>query len=109
LSAFADVDAEIPACQPCQNSGSICEYTDGRSGEVHPRSFIHDLESQLLHLERQLEAVGQTEAEESPATSTLRSDDEHAQDLIRVGGEGHAHFIGASSGITLIFDPILAA
>jgi hypothetical protein len=51
-----------------------------------------------LHLERQLEQLGQTEAEESPATSTLRSDDEHAQDLIRVGDEGHAHFIGASSG-----------
>lgn len=105
---YANVDAEIPACQPCQNSGSICEYTDGRSGEVHPRSFIHDLESQLLHLERQLEGVGQTEAEESPATSTLRSDDEHAQDLIRVGGEGHAHFIGASSGTTPIFNPVLA-
>ncbi|KAG5656749.1 hypothetical protein KAF25_010302 [Fusarium avenaceum] len=98
----ARCDTQIPACQPCQNSGSICEYTDGRSGEVHPRSFIHDLESQLLHLERQLGEVGQTEAEESPATSTLRSDDEHAQDLIRVGGEGHAHFIGASSGMYLV-------
>ncbi|KAM0213037.1 hypothetical protein ACHAQD_009479 [Fusarium lateritium] len=98
----ARCDTQIPACQPCQNSGSTCEYTDGRSGDVHPRSFIHDLESQLLHLERQLEEVGLAEAEESPATSTLRSDDEHAQDLIRVGGEGHAHFIGASSGMYLV-------
>ncbi|KAH6954824.1 fungal-specific transcription factor domain-containing protein [Fusarium avenaceum] len=98
----ARCDTQIPACQPCQNSGSICEYTDGRSGEVHPRSFIHDLESQWLHLEHQLEEIGQTEVEESPATSTLRSDDEHAQDLIRVDGEGHAHFIGASSGMYLV-------
>jgi hypothetical protein len=58
-------------------------------------------------LERQLEQAGQTEAEESPATSTLRSDDEHAQDLIRVGGEGHAHFIGASSGSLSILSLML--
>jgi hypothetical protein len=58
-------------------------------------------------LERQLEQAGQTEAEGSPATSTLRSDDEHAQDLIRVGGEGHAHFIGASSGSLSILSLML--
>lgn len=61
----------------------------------------------MLHLERQLEEIDQTDAEESPATSTLRSDDERAQDLIRVDGEGHAHFIGPSSGIILILDPTI--
>ncbi|KAF5973640.1 purine utilization positive regulator [Fusarium bulbicola] len=92
----------MPACQPCQNSGSICDYTDGRSGDVHPRSYIHDLEAQLMRLESQLQEVDDTTAEVSPPTSTLRSDDEPPQDLIRVGDEGHAHFIGASSGMYLV-------
>lgn len=96
---FTDVKTEIPACQPCQNSGSICDYTDGRSGDVYPRSYIHDLEAQLIQLESQLREVDDAATTEvSPPTSTLRSDDEPAQDLIRVGDEGHAHFIGASSG-----------
>lgn len=96
---FTDLEIEIPACQPCQNSGSICDYTDGRSGDVHPRSYIHDLEAQLMRLEAQLQEVDDATIEVSPPTSTLRSDDEPAQDLIRVGDEGHAHFIGASSGM----------
>ncbi|CCT72573.1 related to purine utilization positive regulator [Fusarium fujikuroi IMI 58289] len=100
---FTDIKTEIPACQPCQNSGSICDYTDGRSGDVHPRSYIHDLEAQLMQLESQLREVDEAATTEvSPPTSTLRSDDEPAQDLIRVGDEGHAHFIGASSGMYLV-------
>lgn len=51
-----------------------------------------------MQLESQLQEVEVAAAEVSPPTSTLRSDDEPAQDLIRVGDEGHAHFIGASSG-----------
>ncbi|KAF4959056.1 hypothetical protein FGADI_1934 [Fusarium gaditjirri] len=93
---------EIPACQPCQNSGSICDYTDGRSGDVHPRSYIHDLEAKLMRLESQLQEADDTTTDVSPPTSTLRSDDEPAQDLIRVGDDGHAHYIGASSGMYLV-------
>ncbi|KAF4338663.1 purine utilization positive regulator [Fusarium beomiforme] len=93
---------QIPACQPCQNAGSICDYTDGRSGDVHPRSHIHDLETQLMRLEAQIQELDDAEIEVSPHTSTLRSDDEHAQDLIRSGDEGHAHYIGASSGMYLV-------
>ncbi|KAF4954493.1 hypothetical protein FSARC_12106 [Fusarium sarcochroum] len=74
----------------------------GRSGDVHPRSHIHDLEAQLMRLEAQLQEVDDATIEVSPPTSTLRSDDEPAQDLIRVGDEGHAHFIGASSGMYLV-------
>ncbi|KAF5585404.1 purine utilization positive regulator, partial [Fusarium pseudoanthophilum] len=84
------------------NAGSICEYTDGRSGDVHPRSYINELEAQLIRLESQLQEADDTTTEVSPPTSTLRSDDEPAQDLIRVGDEGHAHFIGASSGMYLV-------
>ncbi|KAF5599096.1 purine utilization positive regulator [Fusarium pseudocircinatum] len=55
-----------------------------------------------MRLESQLQEVDDATAEVSPPTSTLRSDDEHPQDLIRVGDEGHAHFIGASSGMYLV-------
>ncbi|KAF5625592.1 purine utilization positive regulator [Fusarium sp. NRRL 52700] len=81
-------------------NGSAVLY--GRSGDVHPRSYIHDLEAQLMRLESQLQEVDDAIAEVSPPTSTLRSDDEPPQDLIRVGDEGHAHFIGASSGMYLV-------
>ncbi|KYG13707.1 hypothetical protein FVEG_13960 [Fusarium verticillioides 7600] len=98
----ARCDTQIPACQPCQNAGSTCDYTDGRSGDVHPRSYIHELEAQLMRLESQLQEADDAATEVSPPTSTLRSDEEPAQDLIRVGDEGHAHFIGASSGMYLV-------
>ncbi|KAF4434899.1 purine utilization positive regulator [Fusarium acutatum] len=55
-----------------------------------------------MRLESQLQEAEDVTTEVSPPTSTLRSDDEPAQDLIRVGDEGHAHFIGASSGMYLV-------
>jgi hypothetical protein len=52
-----------------------------------------------MRLESQLQEADDAATEVSPPTSTLRSDEEPAQGLIRVGDEGHAHFIGASSGM----------
>ncbi|KAJ4245825.1 hypothetical protein NW762_013949 [Fusarium torreyae] len=98
----ARCDTQIPACRPCQNSGSICEFTDGRSGNVHPRSLIHDLESELLRLERMLEENSDPLVEAPPETPTLLSDEEAPQEFIHEGVDGHAHFIGASSGMYLV-------
>ncbi|KAL9573294.1 hypothetical protein ACKAV7_002979 [Fusarium commune] len=55
-----------------------------------------------MRLDAQLQEVDDAKTDVSPPTSTLRSDDEPAQDLIRVGDDGHAHFIGASSGMYLV-------
>ncbi|XEV04894.1 hypothetical protein FSHL1_010181 [Fusarium sambucinum] len=97
----ARCDTEIPACQPCQNSGSICEYTDGRSGRVHLRSFIHELERELMGLEAQIHDVENTTTETSPAISNLQSG--HDSTPIFTGNvEEQPNFVGSSSGIHLV-------
>ncbi|KAK6697872.1 hypothetical protein SNK05_010723 [Fusarium graminearum] len=94
--------SEIPACRPCQNSGSTCEYTDGRSGNVHPRSVIHDLERELMNLETQIYDAENAPTETSPATSNLRSGDEAAQTSVTGHTEEHPTFAESSSGINLV-------
>lgn len=94
-----NIRSEIPACRPCQNSGSTCEYTDGRSGNVHPRSVIHDLERELMNLETQIYDAENAPTETSPATSNLRSGDEAAQTSVTGHTEEHPTFAESSSGI----------
>ncbi|KAF5672067.1 purine utilization positive regulator [Fusarium heterosporum] len=105
----ARCDTQIPACQPCQSSGSICKYTDGRSGDIHPRSYIHDLEAQLTSLESQIEHIKNLSVEASPVTSTLHSDTEAAQGCTPGGTNTHATFIPPSSGIHLVRSVIESA
>ncbi|KAG8354425.1 hypothetical protein FVEN_g7746 [Fusarium venenatum] len=97
----ARCDTEVPACQPCQNSGSICEYTDGRSGKIHLRSFIHELERELMALEMQVHNAENATTETSPDTSNLRSGDE-ATKTFTDSSEGQPTSIGPSSGIHLV-------
>ncbi|KAF4994829.1 hypothetical protein FGRMN_5563 [Fusarium graminum] len=105
----ARCDTQIPACQPCQSSGSICKYTDARSGDIHPRSYIHDLEAQLASLESQIEDIKNLSIEASPVISTLHSDTEAAQGCTPVGTNTHATFIPPSSGIHLVRSVIESA
>ncbi|KAG8668239.1 hypothetical protein FPOAC2_07529 [Fusarium poae] len=97
----ARCDTNIPACQPCQSSGSICEYTDGRSGKVHPRSFIHELERELMDLEAQIHHVDSTTTDTSPTTSNIQSCGEASQNFTGTD-EGNSTFVASSSGIHLV-------
>lgn len=106
--AVSNARQGIPACGPCQNSGSTCEYTDPRSKNTYPREFIQVLEDQLASLEREV-------AEAKPQDSIKGDHSEHGQklpavaasggkesqahpDLIRLEAGGDAHFLGVSSG-----------
>ncbi|KAH6962208.1 fungal-specific transcription factor domain-containing protein [Ilyonectria sp. MPI-CAGE-AT-0026] len=105
----ARCDTGIPACCPCQNSGSTCEYTDARSKNTYPREFIQVLEDQLASLEREVaEAKSQDSikgghsdhGQKPPAAAASGGKESQAHpDLIRLEVGGDAHFLGVSSGM----------
>ncbi|KAF7558067.1 hypothetical protein G7046_g5870 [Stylonectria norvegica] len=105
----ARCDTGIPACTPCQNSASTCEYTDPRSKTTYPREFIHVLQDQLASLEREVaehsrqdhgEATEGERSQASPSTGNVGTgDDQVPPDLIRLETGGDAHFLGVSSGM----------
>lgn len=106
--AVSNTRQGIPACGPCRNSGSTCEYTDARSKKTYPREFIQVLEDQLASLEREVaEAKSQDSikgdhsdhGQKLPAVAASGSKDSQAHpDLIRLEAGGDAHFLGVSSG-----------
>ncbi|KAH7121885.1 fungal-specific transcription factor domain-containing protein [Dactylonectria estremocensis] len=107
----ARCDTGIPACSPCQNSGSTCEYTDPRSKTTYPREFIQVLEDQLASLEREVAELknqnsvkgnSSEHGDKLPAAVASSGPDSQAHpDLIRLETGGDAHFLGVSSGMHL--------
>ena len=93
----------IPACGPCHNSGSTCEYTDPRSKNTYPREFIQVLEDQLASLERELAESKKHDSVQGDAPEQTVSgggkDSQAHPDLIRLEAGGDAHFLGVSSGM----------
>ncbi|KAF7551861.1 hypothetical protein G7Z17_g4691 [Cylindrodendrum hubeiense] len=106
---FFNVRLGIPACGPCQNSSSTCEYTDPRSKNTYPREFIQVLEDQLASLEREfaesktqdiIQSDSSDHAQKPPAVAASAGKESQAHpDLIRLEAGGDAHFLGVSSGM----------
>ncbi|KPM44491.1 hypothetical protein AK830_g1986 [Neonectria ditissima] len=99
----ARCDTGIPACGPCRNSSSTCEYTDPRSKKTYPREFIQVLEDQLASLEREVAEAkkpGSVQGDAPEQAGSGGKDDGQAHpDLIRLEAGGDAHFLGISSGM----------
>ncbi|KAK7408707.1 hypothetical protein QQX98_009123 [Neonectria punicea] len=98
----ARCDTGIPACGPCHNSGSTCEYTDPRSKKTYPREFIQVLEDQLAGLEREVAEAKKRGPVQGDAPEQVESGGKDSQahpDLIRLEAGGDAHFLGVSSGM----------
>ncbi|KAH6876335.1 fungal-specific transcription factor domain-containing protein [Thelonectria olida] len=103
----ARCDTGIPACGPCRNSGSTCEFTDARSKTTYPREFIHVLEDQLASLEKELAelkrqdgvAIHADDGQRHSSAAPSSKDNEAHPDLIRLETGGDAHFLGVSSGM----------
>ena len=102
----------IPACQPCLNSGSICDFTDPVTKVTHPREFISTLEDKLASLEDELQSLRtqaansgdrlrDVERHSTPSGTTNSSEEAHP-DLIQLEAGGDAHFLGVSSGMCVV-------
>ncbi|KAK4088920.1 transcriptional regulator family: Fungal Specific TF [Purpureocillium lilacinum] len=97
----------IPSCAPCQNTNSICEYTDSRTKQSYPRVYIDELEERVAHLQAKIEQLGRTATEDSqngtPNELSARPGNETSidrphPDLVHLEAGGDAHFLGTSSG-----------
>lgn len=102
----------MPACSQCQQSGSVCSYSDPHTKETQARSHISDLENQVARLEAQLgqlqhrkshdgsaslSAAGSAEPEEQQQPVNAEAELAHP-DMIQLESGEDAHYLGASSG-----------
>ncbi|KAI4869615.1 fungal-specific transcription factor domain-containing protein [Hypoxylon rubiginosum] len=90
-------DPTLPRCQPCERSGSTCEYFDTTKGKRISRYYVVKLQEKVRALEAEL---GQyTDDDESP---------KNREDFIRPGGlvrlnetDETPRYLGPSSGIAM--------
>ncbi|KAK6500235.1 hypothetical protein TWF481_010583 [Arthrobotrys musiformis] len=92
-------DASLPKCEPCQRSGSQCDFWDASKGVVLSRSYVIFLQDRVKALDQEIKQL----EKELPPSSGLDDDD-----LVRSMGmvslsdeEPERHFLGSSAGLQL--------
>jgi hypothetical protein len=108
-------DTGRPFCSSCKHAGTPCEYTDPLTKRTIAREYISRLEYQLqsLELERsalqdgsetgKLENLEATNKDRSYEENPPNSGTDVQADLITLGDVGgDAHFLGVSSGMSMI-------
>ncbi|EPS36154.1 hypothetical protein H072_10342 [Dactylellina haptotyla CBS 200.50] len=92
-------DASLPKCEPCQRSGSQCDFWDASKGITLSRSYVIFLQDRVKALDQEIKQL----EKEIPPSSGL---DE--EDLVRSMGmvslsdeEPERHFLGSSAGLQL--------
>ncbi|EWC48963.1 hypothetical protein DRE_00268 [Drechslerella stenobrocha 248] len=92
-------DASLPKCEPCQRSGSQCDFWDASKNIKLSRSYVIFLQNRVKALEQELKQL----EKDAPASSGPDEDD-----LVRSMGmvslsdeEPERHFLGSSAGLQL--------
>ncbi|KAK6358949.1 hypothetical protein TWF696_000122 [Orbilia brochopaga] len=92
-------DASLPKCEPCQRSGSQCDFWDASKNITLSRSYVIFLQDRVKALEAEIKQL------EKDAPPNNGPDEE---DLVRSMGmvslsdeEPERHFLGSSAGLQL--------
>ncbi|KAI9801981.1 MAG: hypothetical protein M1825_003037 [Sarcosagium campestre] len=89
-------DAGLPKCDPCERSGSVCEYFDPAKGKRISRSYVIKLQDKVRQLEEELENLEISE-DIGPDTADVFKN----PGLVKFEDTIEPQFLGSSSGIAM--------
>ena len=89
-------DAGLPRCEPCERSGSVCEYFDAAKGKKISRTYVIHLQEKVQQLEQELSQASDELDLPLDAEIMMRG-----AGLVRVEENNESRFLGPSSGIAM--------
>ncbi|KAK6530191.1 hypothetical protein TWF694_003558 [Orbilia ellipsospora] len=92
-------DASLPKCEPCQRSGSQCDFWDASKGITLSRSYVIFLQDRVKALD---EEIKQLEKEMPPSSGPDEEDLVRSMGMVSLSDdEPERHFLGSSAGLQL--------
>ncbi|KAF3940368.1 hypothetical protein ABW19_dt0202539 [Dactylella cylindrospora] len=92
-------DASLPKCEPCQRSGSQCDFWDASKGITLSRSYVIFLQDRVKALDQEIK---QLEKDMPPNSGPDEEDLVRSMGMVSLSDEEpERHFLGSSAGLQL--------